>query len=262
MLLTGGVALVLFLGAKINQFLTNPPLADLSEIKFRFSRKEESAMPVVDVFFVTNRRPVAGRSGEFENGAGGSLSYGIAQIRMPAQLRVGDIQMPDIPRKIIDNQHAVILDVSVLTPEKFRAELSDRLTRLNSRTFDLFIHGINHSFDSAVRQAGTLSFDLDMPQPMVVFAWPTTPGILPGNYQSDLEQVTPASRQLANFLEAFQQDVHPEYMNVIAHSLGCKVACQTFDLIVREPAWQNDETKLSNIVLAAPDVSREDFDKT
>lgn len=249
-------------GAKVHQYLTTPPTPDLSDVKFRFWDKEVSEMPVVEVFYVTNRQPVAGHVDEFSRKASESLSYGKAEVRMPASLRIGDGQTPEIARKMISDRHAVILEVKPLTEAEFFAELSARLSETQSQLFNLLIHGIDHSFDSAVRQAATLSFDLDMPQPMVVFAWPTTLGLLPGSYARDRAQVDASARQLANFLEALQKNVHPRELNVVAHSLGCKVACETFAFLVPETSWNEDETKISNIVLAAPDVGREDFDKT
>jgi len=256
------LALAAFAGAKINEYLTTPPLADLSDVKFRFWDHEDSGMPVVDVFYITNRRPLAGRSDEFSEERDDSLSYGTAKVRMPANIRIGDGQKPEIPRGILHNRHAAILAVTPLSEADFFAALSARLIATHSQLFNLLVHGIDHSFDSAVRQAASLSFDLDMPQPMVVFAWPTTLGILPGSYTRDRAQVSGSARQLANFLEALQKSVHPRELNVVAHSLGCKVACETFDFLLPEESWNEAETKLSNIVLAAPDVGRKDFDET
>lgn len=249
-------------GAKFNSYLTSPPVADLSDMKFKFWPHEESSMPVVEVFYVTNRRPVTGRQDEFSDQSEDSLSYGTAEVRMPASLTIGDGQKPEIPRKVIDDRHAVILSVRPLSEPDFLAALAKRLSETASPLFNLWVHGIDHSFDSAVRQAGTLSFDLDMPEPMVVFAWPTTRGILPGSYERDRGQVTASARQLATFLETLQKKVHPKELNIVAHSMGCKVACETFAYLVPEKAWNESETKISNIVLAAPDVDRTNFDGT
>jgi esterase/lipase superfamily enzyme len=217
-------------------------------------------MPVVDLFFVTNRQALAGRAREFGDETGDALAYGVAQVRMPANLRVGDIQEPEIPRRRLDNRRAVVEEVTLLSPPEFQTRLAARLG--NSRTFDLWIHGINHSFDSALRQAATLSFNLDMPQPAVVFAWPTAPGILPKIYADDKSKVTAAAKQLAAFLDAMKEKLDPRSMNIIAHSLGCKVVCEAFDILIKEPAWNDPETEVANIVLAAPDVARKDFDET
>ena len=260
LLLLGALGLAAYLGAKANAFLTDPPIPDLSDIKFFLPWKEEAKMPVVEVFFVTSRREVPERKGEFQNEAGDALAYGVAQIRMPANLRIGDMQDPDIPRKKLDNRRAVIDDVTVLSPEEFRRRLAARIGP--TRTFDLWIHGIDHSFDSALRQAGTLAFNLDMPQPAVVFAWPTSPGLLPKIYGQDKSRVSEAARQLAAFLDAMKEHLDPRSMNIIAHSLGCKVVCEAFDILIKEPAWNDKETEVANIVLAAPDVARADFDKT
>ena len=67
---------------------------------------------------------------------------------MPARLRVGHPQEPERHRKLLDDQHSVVLEVTPLSEQDFRATLSQHLKRLNSRTCDLFIHGIDHSFDS------------------------------------------------------------------------------------------------------------------
>lgn len=249
-------------GAAIHAFLTNPPTADLSDARFQFWPREDADMPVVEVFYVTNRRPLPDRPDEFSDEQGDSLSYGKATIRMPASLRIGDGQKPEIPRNVIDNRHAVIVSLRPLSEADFLAALADRMRDSGSQLFNLFVHGIDHSFDSAVRQGGVLSFDLDMPEPMVVFSWPTTRGILPGSYERDRDEVSGSARLLANFLEALQKSVQPKELNVVAHSLGCKVACETFAHLAQDSAWNESQTKIANIVLAAPDVDREDFDGT
>ena len=133
-------------------------------------------MPVVEVFFATNRSALPDGA-EFSGDPSDSLNYGIAEVRIPESFRMTDVQRPEIPRGTPDSKYASILAVRPLTAEEFHTILHARLAATNSARATLFVHGIQNSFDSAVRQAGTLAFGLNLPQPMVLFSWATDHGL-------------------------------------------------------------------------------------
>ena len=74
-------ALVLAAGAGFlaGDFLDRPPSFDLSEIEFPRALRQSGNMPVVEVLFVTNRRPAeGGKGGVFGDEPDGTLHYGRA----------------------------------------------------------------------------------------------------------------------------------------------------------------------------------------
>jgi esterase/lipase superfamily enzyme len=148
-------AVLLFgLGFALSEWLATSPRFDLSQIEFPRALREENNMPVVEIFFATNRETESGGA-EFSQEAAESLSYGIAEVRIPERFRLTDVQRPEIPRGISDSERARILRVRPLTEADFQKTLRERLVESASVRATLFVHGIQNSFDSTIRQAGT-----------------------------------------------------------------------------------------------------------
>lgn len=211
-------------------------------------------MPVVEVFFATNRRALPSGM-EFSSDPLEALSYGIAEVRIPESFRMTDVQRPEIPRGTPDTNHACILAVRPLSAEEFHKILHQRLAATQSPRATLFVHGIQNSFDSAVRQAGTLAFGLNLPQPMVLFSWSTDPGLSTGAYARCREQVPAAARALTDFL----RKEGANDFDILAHSLGCKVVCAALAQSDGDASPTPPADPLANVILVAPDVGKEDF---
>jgi esterase/lipase superfamily enzyme len=248
-------AILLFaLGYWVAEWLATPPRFDLSQIAFSHALREEKDMPVVEVFFVTNRAALPGGQ-EFSQESSEALAYGIAEVRIPENFRLADVQRPEISRQKLDSLHACILAVHPLSADAFHQALHERLKATNSARATLFVHGIQNSFDSAVRQAGTLAFGLNLQQPMVLFSWATDPGLSTSAYARCREQVPAAAKALTDFL---RQD-GPNDFDILAHSLGCKVVCAALVQSDKNAPPAPAVGPLANVILVAPDVGKEDF---
>ena len=249
------VALVLFaFGYWVAEWLATPPRFDLSQIAFSHALREEQNMPVVEVFFVTNRTALPGGL-EFSEESSETLAYGIAEVRIPENFRLSDVQRPEVLRRKLDSLYACILAVRPLSAEAFHQALHERLKASNSARATLFVHGIQNTFDSAVRQAGTLAFSLNLPQPMVVFSWATDQGLSPAAYARCREQVPAAAKALTDFLRR----EGPNDFDILAHSLGCKVVCAALAQSDQDASPTPAVDPLPNVILVAPDVDKEDF---
>lgn len=246
-------------GYGVALFLRVPPAFDLSQIEFPRAVREEQGMPVVQVFFATNRALLPGSvPPAFTDGCAKEMVYGVAGVRIPETYTVVDVQRPDTPRGEIDPERARILEIQTMG----EAEFSKRLRGAAAAGAGverplLFVHGIQNSLDSALRQAGTLAFSLNLPQPMVCFGWPTDPSLSAAAYRRSQEQVADASLALAEFVESQL----PTRFDILAHSLGCKVVCKAMEALSGEAGEGVPEgaAPIGNVVLAAPDVDRGDF---
>ena len=242
------------LGYWVAEWMATPPRFDLSQIEFPRALREDHNMPVVEVFFATNRAALPGGL-NFSNEPSDVLTYGIAEVRIPENFRLTDVQRPEISRQTSNPLHACILAVRPLPEGDFHKILHERLNATHSARATLFVHGIQNSFDSAVRQAGTLAFGLNLQQPMVVFSWATEPGLSTAAYARCRAQVPASARALTDFL----RQEGPNDFNILAHSLGCKVVCAALAQSDKDASPTPLSNALANVILVAPDVGKEDF---
>ena len=246
--------LLIALGYWVAEWMATPPRFDLSHIEFPRALREERDMPVVEVFFVTNRTALPGGM-EFSDKSSETPAYGIAEVRIPENFRLTDVQRPEIARGAPDSNLACILSARSLSAEEFHKILHERLAATNSARATFFVHGIQNSFDSAARQAGTLAFALNLKQPMVLFSWATDPGLSTAAYARCREQVPAAARALTEFLRR----EGPNDFDILAHSLGCKVICAALAQSDKHSSPTPLSGALANVILVAPDVGKEDF---
>lgn len=252
-LVLAGVAL----GAFAASWWYTPPSFDLRAISYPRAVREDADMPVVEVLFVTNRRALGGEEGDakFADEPGEGITYGRAEVRIPANYTQGDTQRPEIPRRQIDEERATVQSVTVLTKEEFEKALAARMAGHEADGATVFVHGMNHSFDSSVRAAGALSFSLNLDQPMILFAWPSQPGLSASGYRRSAGAVDPSGSALAEFLGPHRTSK----FDILSHSMGCRVVCKAFDRLMGLGDWSAPDKDLPNVIFAAPDVDSADF---
>jgi esterase/lipase superfamily enzyme len=246
---------LLALGYGVAEWFSSAPRFDLRQIEFARAVREVGDMPVVEIFFATNRQADSCGT-HFSGEAAMTLSYGVAEVRIPERFRLTDVQRPEIPRGESASVSASILSVRPLAAAEFHRLLHDSMSRTGSAQATLFVHGIQNSFDSALRQAGALAFGLNLRQPMVLFSWTTDPGLSPSAYAQCRMQVPAAAQALKDFLR-FEG---PGDFDILAHSLGCKVVCQALAEAGAGDSCAKTGDSLANVILVAPDVDKDDFE--
>lgn len=236
--------------------LSGPPLSNLRDVQFPYAVGEEADMPVVEVFYVTNRQP-ADAPDRFGDTPAPSMRYGRARLRIPARFRIENDQTPDLPRGAIDERRVSVLSVEPLEEPAFFAAIRERLAA-GAAAVNLIVHGIHNSFDSTLRQAAAFEVSLNQRQVTIAFAWPTSANLL--SYRADEARVPPSAAAFTGFLRTLEPRLRPARLDVIAHSLGCRVVCDAFATLCRDPALKDSAPEIANVVFAAPDVARGHFD--
>jgi esterase/lipase superfamily enzyme len=243
-------------GAWLALRFSDPPAGNLRDVQFPYAVGEETGMPVVEIFYVTNRQP-ATAPGQFGDAPAPILRYGRARLRIPAGFRIDDAQIPELPRGVIDERRISVLSVEPLDEPAFFAAIQERLAA-GAVAVNLAVQGIHNSFDSTLRQAAAFEVSLNQRQVTIAFAWPTSSSLL--DYGTDEARVPAAAAAFASFLRATEAKLGQARLDVIAHSLGCRVVCDAFGMLIRDPAFTDSDPELANLVFAAPDVARRHFD--
>jgi esterase/lipase superfamily enzyme len=126
----------------------------------------------------------------------------------------------------------------------------------------IFVHGVNTSFENAVRGAAQIANELKFDGGTFVFSWPTRSDhrreYCVGQCEVEQENVEIAAEHLRQFLEKVVAETKATKVHFIAHSLGNLVLLRALESIANDaPALR---PVIGEIIAAAPDVNGDEFE--
>lgn len=223
---------------------------------------------IVPVFFGTdrNRKDLPKRIA-YANDRARRLELGQALVTVPLEHKVPNIERPrawSIPyfgtvwQETEDpKKHFTIREIKTLNKTDLLTLVRQRLG--GSQTFKdqsiVFIHGYNVGFDDALFRTAQISYDLQFDGATFAYSWPSGSGWT--SYPYDRDSAQQAEPYLFEFLQMVLNETGTKSINIIAHSMGNQLLLQVLrELKRRSPG----ESKINQIVLAAPDVDRDAFE--
>jgi esterase/lipase superfamily enzyme len=214
---------------------------------------------VVRTFFATDRN-LTGKSEQSEIfGVGRSdLSYGLCQVSIPRDHRMGELESPSIWRlefREDPSAHVVLLSTEVYSKDKYFNELAAQVSNDPAGSAFLFVHGYNVTFEDAARRTAQISYDIGFGGAPVFYSWPSQ-GKTPA-YTIDEQNVEWAQANLRVFLEDFFVRSDARNVYLIAHSMGNRALTRALaSLLADKPAFGD---RLTEVILTAPDIDAEVF---
>lgn len=126
----------------------------------------------------------------------------------------------------------------------------------SSKRMLIFVHGFNNRFAEAAERAMMLKNALGNDTTVILWSWPSKRDGMTGNYRYDKESVGGIARQsFVRFLRALRPGSEAIPLSILAHSMGSWHTIGALQVL-------SDETNrptLQNVVLAAPDVPKDEF---
>lgn len=216
----------------------------------------------VEVFFATDR--ARGESAEpdkyFATGRG-ELQYGVAGVSIPRRHQRGELESPTwwkLEFSADPGRHVVLLSVDSLSAALFHDGIARRTRALEQRNVLVFVHGFNVTFPDAVRRTAQIAYDLQFAGTPITYSWPSQGSAGPLSYTTDETNVEWTEPHLKKFLldlrAALGSDVR---IDLIAHSMGNRALTKA----LRSIAEQTRGALFSQVILAAPDIDREVFER-
>jgi esterase/lipase superfamily enzyme len=155
------------------------------------------------------------------------------------------------------NRHFTMDEIKSLTENEFLALVHERLAasaRYKDHAF-IFVHGYNTTFDYALYRAAQISYDLKFDGAAFAYSWPSGGGL--ASYTYDRESSGQSEPYLKQFMNLVIEKSGAKSVSIIAHSMGNQPTLQVLrDLKRSKP----DGVQISQIILAAPDVDRDNFE--
>ena len=174
------------------------------------------------------------------------LSYGIANVSIPAKHKEGEIERPSIWRLEFSENPDKHMVVTTLT-------LCEREDWINDAKHPgaeglLFIHGFNVSFEDALLRAAQLAYDLKFEGVPLCYSWASAAKV--SDYLKDSATVDWSTANLRQFMQVVMRELGLSKLHVVAHSMGNRALTRVLSDWVAEAG----EARVAQVVLAAPDV--------
>lgn len=146
--------------------------------------------------------------------------------------------------------------------ELLHQTLQERLALTPQKDVYVFIHGFNNTFDDGLFRAAEVWHFMGRVGVPVAYSWPAGLGGIRG-YAYDRESSEFTVTHLRHFIRAIAECPDVERVHLVAHSRGCDAlisALRELHIGYRaQGKTTQQELKLENVVLAAPDVDEEVF---
>ena len=131
-------------------------------------------------------------------------------------------------------------------------------TRKRDGRILLYVHGFRETFFTSARDSAQMARLSGLDIPMVHYSWPSQGEFL--KYAADETNMYYNERQFRSFLSKLAQQPWTKEIILVAHSLGVRLAIPAIEFVDRNSS-NADSSNISNIILASPDIDRQDFER-
>lgn len=214
---------------------------------------------VIPIFYGTDRAQAGPTGTSISYGPErGELAYGIAEISIPDDHRMGNIERPrwwKLQFREDSAKHVVVQSVQELPLSEFEARAKVTLKRNLKKEVLLFVHGYNVGFESAIARTAQIAYDLHFEGLTTLYSWPSE-GSMP-KYTVDETNVAWSRPRFAQFLTTLRTRLGAETIHLLAHSMGSRLVAETMASL--RPLADPDVARLRQLVFAAPDIDAATF---
>lgn len=230
---------------------------------------EKEGFDIVPVYFGTDRAEAATEKRlDYGTNRGRKLTLGQALVTVPkAHIqptieRPWAIRIPYFDITVYEeaedpDKHFTMKELKTQTREELLALVRERLSK-SERFKDhalIFVHGYNTTFDSGIYRTAQIAYDLKFDGAPFHYSWPSGGGL--ASYTYDRESAGQSVPYMRDFFDLVIKESGAKKVSVIAHSMGNQPALQVLkDIKASSPPG----IVISQIILAAPDVDRDNFE--
>ena len=205
----------------------------------------------VTVLVATLRTPDPGSITAFTSGQSQTLRFARYVISIPPTHKTDAIEWPGDPPD--PGTDFVTIESARLSEAEFRSGIAG--TASNGRSTRLYVHGYNNSFQETVYRLAQIAVDAHDNRIPVLFAWPSQGR--PLSYSADRAAAAASADGLARTIEILVEPPRAQVV-LLAHSMGGWLTMETLARMSRERR-RSILDRLSNVVLAAPDIDVTDM---
>jgi esterase/lipase superfamily enzyme len=210
---------------------------------------------LVEVGYATNRQGTRKHDNkDWYDGARGELSFGIVQVSIPDDHRMGRLDKPrawGLGFREDRRRHIRVVDLAPADPMSIAHNMTTIIQRAPEPEILIFIHGYNVSFADAATRTAQIAYDIDFKGTPFLFSWPSDASTL--RYISDGENAQWSQQDFSTFLKLALTSFGSTRVHALAHSMGNRLLTEA---LASEDfaALPTGSARLGQIIFAAPDV--------
>ena len=212
----------------------------------------------VEVFYATDRaRTGKPLPAQYFGSKRGKLQFGLCSVSIPKRHTRGELESPvwwKLEFSKDPAKHVVLLSRTSLEQAAFYNRL--RATA-DARDLLVFVHGFNVTFEVAVRRTAQIAHDLRFPGVPITYSWPSQGSAKPLDYTADEATVEWTEPHLKQFLKDLRARAGSGRVHLIAHSMGNRALTK----VLRSLAAESPPVVFNQVILAAPDIDAEVFER-
>ncbi len=178
----------------------------------------------------------------------------LTNFRSP-QIRYGRF---DQPRPGVGkSQPKMIVPLGFQSEEGWWADLQAEMAKGDGRVL-VYVHGYRETFASNSRDSFQMKRLTEFAGPVIQYSWPSQGGLL--GYLVDETNLYWDEQNFRRFLTKLATRGWTKEIVLVSHSMGARMVIPAVEFVDRNSA-NADASNISNIILASPDVDRQDFER-
>lgn len=123
----------------------------------------------------------------------------------------------------------------------------------------LYVHGYRESFETTTKDTAQIARMTGFDGPVIAYSWPSQNQVL--GYAVDETNMYHDIRNFRDFLRALAEREWVQEIVIVSHSLGARLVIPAVGAADRLARRADRRDKISNIILASPDIDRETFER-
>ena len=203
-----------------------------------------SAVAGKDYFIVTSRLPdCSGAEVRLTNHRSDAVRY--ARFAPPKKL------------KLAKGKEQITVPTAFQPEADWWASLRDAANLRQGRVL-LYVHGFRENIDSSSKDAVQIGAMTGFDGPIVQYSWPSQGRLL--SYAVDETNMYWDERNFRRFLQKLATQDWVKEIVIVSHSMGARLVIPAVEFVDRNSA-NADSSNISNLILASPDIDRQDFER-
>lgn len=222
----------------------------------------EPTEAIVEVLYATDRNLTGKQDLKLFYGIErGEMSYGFCEVAINIEKSRSEFSDYSIWNIGFENQpgnRGELRRITKLEKSDFLAKFTDRISASNDKSALVYIHGYYRTFEIAAKTVANLVYEIKYQGTPVVFSWPSRHEL--SAYHGDTTTIDWSTAHIRAFLEDIALQTNAQTIHVVAHSLGNRGLVNAFVDLLNNPDIKNN-WKFGEIILAAPDLDRQTFER-